>query len=204
MLEGLPVAELWLPAGRSSEFAELRALARRLGVEVLELDARPGSTRRAGLGVEVLWPPGDGRRRSRNDASLVLRVDVVGTRILLTGDIGAATERALLASRIDLRADVLKLPHHGSRYSATLPFLEAVGAEIALLSAPCSARSRLPAPEAVQRARLAGMSVWWTGRDGALWVQLRSGPIRRVVWGWRHDPHCRLPLPLSLREPRRT
>jgi competence protein ComEC len=202
VLEGLPVGEVWVPRGRRDELVELVAAAARLGVPVREQDARAGATRVGNLEVEILWPPGDGRTRGRNDSSLVLRIEVEGTRILLTGDIGESAERALLASGVDLRADVLKLPHHGSRRSATLPFLEAVGAEIALLSAPCSPRSRLPTFEAFERARRVGMPVWWTGRDGALWVQLRKPPVRRVVWGWQSDPNCRPPV--SRLAPRRT
>ncbi len=202
VLEGLPVGELWMPGGRRDELDELVATAARLGVPVREQDARAGSTRVGDLEVEILWPPGDGRSRGRNDSSLVLRIEAEGTRILLTGDIGESAERALLASGVDLRADVLKLPHHGSRRSATLPFLEAVGAEIALLSAPCSARSRLPTPEVFERAGRVGMPVWWTGRHGALWVQLRRAPVRRAVWGWQSDPNCRPPA--SRPAPRRT
>lgn len=202
LLEALPVGEVWLPAGRREELEELLAAAARRGVVVREQHARPGSARVGDLEVEVLWPPPDDRGRSRNDSSLVLRISVAGTRILLTGDIGESAERGLLASQVDLRADVLKLPHHGSRTSATLPFLEAVDPEIGLLSAPCSARRRLPTSEVFERARRVGLPLWWTGRDGALWVEIRDAPVRRAVWGWQRDPHCREPA--SRPAPRRT
>lgn len=193
VLEGFPVGELWLPAGRRDEFVDLVGVAASRGVPVREQTARAASTRVGDLEVEVLWPPANGDGRGRNDSSLVLRIEAEGTRILLTGDIGEAVERALLASRIDLRADVLKLPHHGSRESSTLSFLEAVGAEIALLSAPCSTRSRLPTREVFERAQRVGLPVWWTGRDGAVSVQMRETLVRRAVWGWQSDPNCRPP-----------
>jgi len=193
VLEGLPVGELWVPAGRGHELDALNAVAVGRGVTVREQDARTGAIRVGDLAIEILWPAAEAVGRGRNDSSLVLRIEVAGTRILLTGDVGESVERALLASGIDLGADVLKLPHHGSRWSSTLPFLEAVGAEIGLLSAPCSTRSRLPTRETFERARSAGLPLWWTGRDGAVWVQLYEAPVRRVVWGWQRDPNCRLP-----------
>jgi competence protein ComEC len=202
LLEALPVDEVWLPAGRLDEFDSLLAVAARRNVVVREKSARVGTSRVGEFDVEILWPPAEANGRGRNDSSLVLRVEVEGTRILLTGDIGRAAERALLASGVDLGADVLKLPHHGSRGSGTRAFLEAVGPEVALLSASCSTRSRLPTSEVFDRAERVGMSLWWTGRDGALWVQLRKGPVRRVVWGWQSDPNCRPPA--SRPAPRRT
>ncbi|HVH05147.1 MAG TPA: hypothetical protein VNE71_04005, partial [Myxococcota bacterium] len=80
-------------------------------------------------------------------------------------------ERALLAGT-DVSAEVLKLGHHGSRTSSTPAFLRAVGAEIAIASAPCLGRFRMPHPEVAQRLGAARVSLWWTGRDGALFVGL--------------------------------
>ena len=86
------------------------------------------------LQIAPLWPPKSARLASRNDASLVLRVELAGKRVLLTGDIGISAERGLLAAGADLRADVLMLAHHGSRGSSSPEFLEAVGAEVARLA----------------------------------------------------------------------
>ena len=101
--------------------------------------------------------------------------------MLLPGDLEARAERALLASGADLRADLLKLPHHGSRTSSTREFLAAVGAQVAVASAPCRGRFPMPHPEVVRRVRTAGASLWWTGRDGAVMVGLGQ-PFH--VRGW--------------------
>ena len=53
-------------------------------------------------------------------------------------------------------------------------------AVVALVSAPCG-RQSLPSAETLARLRAAGQAVWWTGRDGALFVQLAE-PL--AVWGW--------------------
>ena len=68
-----------------------------------------------------------------NDLSLVVRATVRGVRVLLTGDLGAEAEARLRTSGIDLRADVLKVPHHGSA-DADPGFLAASGARTALIS----------------------------------------------------------------------
>lgn len=108
-------------------------LVRRAGGERTVLT--PGDRRSSGaVAVEVLAP--DPRRATEsadpNDLSLVVRVSVQGLTILFPGDVGAAAQARLLDDGVDLRADVLKVPHHGS--GDTDPeFLAASGARVALI-----------------------------------------------------------------------
>ena len=60
-------------------------------------------------------------------------------------------------------------------------FLEAVGAKVAIASAPCGGRFGMPHAEVIERAAAEGLSVWWTGRDGAVMVGLGK---RLTVWGY--------------------
>jgi hypothetical protein len=126
VLEGVPTDRLWLPAGGREDpaFESLVAAAEERGIEVAEKGRGDPGEHFADLRVTPLWPPRSSGL-SRNDASLVVRVEVAGSRVLLTGDIEAPTEAALLSSGADLRAEVLELPHHGSRTSATSAFLRA-------------------------------------------------------------------------------
>ena len=70
--------------------------------------------------VPALPPPGTSSATStdegspENNASIAMMVEVSGLRILLTGDLEPESQRAILATGADLRADVLKVPHHGS------------------------------------------------------------------------------------------
>jgi competence protein ComEC len=68
-----------------------------------------------------------------NNTSVVLRAATPAGRVLLTGDVELDAQADLLATRIDLRADVLKVPHHGSRYNAE-EFLAAVRPRVAIVS----------------------------------------------------------------------
>jgi competence protein ComEC len=180
VLSALPVGRLWLPRGGLAEadFAELVEIARRRRVRVEERGAGDPPFEAGDLRIAPLWPPPADAARGLgdNDRSLVLRVEVAGTRVLLAGDVQAAAERALLARGTPLAADVLKLPHHGSRTSSSDAFLAAVGAEVALASAPCLGRFGMPHAEVVERVARARGSLWWTGRDGALLVAL-SRPL---------------------------
>jgi competence protein ComEC len=121
----------------------------------------------------------------------VVRIEVNGRSVLLPGDLEAAAELDLVASGADLRADVLALAHHGSRTSSTEIFLDAVGAAVAIASAPCRSRFEMPHADVLARAEEAGLPVWWTGRDGAVLVGLGE---QITAWGYgdRMDPDaCR-------------
>jgi len=121
-----------------------------------------------------------------NHLSCVLRVTAGGHRMLLTSDIEAADEAALLAGDPGrLAADVLLVPHHGSKTSSTTAFLAAVGAGVALIPVGYLNRFGHPKAEITGRYEAAGIPLWRTDRDGALLVTLGAGGVR--VSGWRKE-----------------
>jgi competence protein ComEC len=127
---------------------------------------RPGEGwERAGVRFEaVSGPVGD---MTENDASLVLRVTYGATALLFTGDVEVAGESAALAGGRPLAADVVKVPHHGSRTSSTAPFVEAVHPRWAAISLGAGNRYGFPHPEPVERWREIGAIVLRTD-DGAI------------------------------------
>lgn len=172
VLRALPVARLWLPPGGRDDpaFALLLEAAHDRGVAIEERAAQDPARRFGDLRIETLWPPRGVRSASRNDASLVLRIRAAGRVVLLPGDLERAGEDGLAGA--ELRADLLKLGHHGSRTSSSPAFLRAVSPALAIVSAPRHGRFGMPHREVI--ARLAAESIpWrWTGRDGALLVGL--------------------------------
>ena len=129
----------------------------------------------AEFSVLAAGEPGGDAPRHPNDRSLVLAVGYAGRRILLTGDAGEAAERRLLARYGGaLRAEVLKVGHHGSRSSTTPAFLAAVRPRIALVSARADPRRRLPDPRVLDRLREAGARVYRTDRSGAITVAISA------------------------------
>ncbi|HEY4530811.1 MAG TPA: DNA internalization-related competence protein ComEC/Rec2 [Luteimonas sp.] len=114
----------------------------------------------------------------RNESSCVLRIESAHGAILLPGDIGEAVEERLVG-RVpeDLPADVVVVPHHGSRTSSTAAFIEATGARVALVSAGHGNRFGHPDPAVAARWRAAGAEVPATAGEGALGVRLSgAGP----------------------------
>jgi competence protein ComEC len=174
VLRELPTRRLWLPPGGRSDpaFHALVALARGQGVVIEERAAGDPPLWLGDVAVEPLWPPRSVRHTTRNDASLVLRVRVNGRVVLLPGDLERAGEEGLTRSLATLRADVLKLGHHGSRTSSTLAFLRAVAPALAIVSAPLHGRFGMPHAETLERLAAAGVPWRWTGRDGALLLGL--------------------------------
>jgi competence protein ComEC len=80
-----------------------------------------------------------------NNASIAMMVEVSGLRILLTGDLEPESQRAVLATGVDLRADVLKVPHHGSAQQDP-GFIAAANARLAVISAGRNNDYGHPAP----------------------------------------------------------
>ncbi|MEU4802693.1 DNA internalization-related competence protein ComEC/Rec2 [Actinosynnema sp. NPDC023587] len=154
---------------RQPEWAwkEVTALARSAGVEVVEL----GLGQRLswpGLELEVLGPRvvarGD-ENTAVNDASVVVRATTAAGRVLLTGDVELAGQAALLGGHVDLRADVLKVPHHGSRYSSP-EFLAAVRPRVALVSVGADNRYGHPSGVLVDALEREGALLSRSDRDG--------------------------------------
>jgi competence protein ComEC len=122
-----------------------------------------------GVRFAVLYPPVERQAdpRARPDArSCVLRVQTVYGAVLLTSDIEARDEAALLASGQPLAARVALVPHHGSRTSSTPRFIAAVGAEHAVFTVGYG--NRFGHPKAEIFARYAGAGRWRTDLDGAV------------------------------------
>lgn len=125
-----------------------------------------------------------------NALSCVLQVtDAAGRRLLLTGDIGAAQEAALLsADAAALQSALLLLPHHGSGGSSTPAFLDAVAPQVAIVQAGHHNRFGHPAPEVVQRLRERGIEMVQTPACGAWrWRDGQSSCERLLrIRYWRH------------------
>jgi competence protein ComEC len=126
-----------------------------------------------------------------NAVSCVLRVRGALTSALLTGDIEAPQEAALRSRGTDLRAELLLVPHHGSRTSSTRALLEAVQPRLAVAQAAYRSRFGHPAPDVVARYAAAGIPFVRSDRCGALTVapdgtlQCHRSAARRY---WHHPP----------------
>jgi len=121
--------------------------------------------------------------RTHNNSSMVLRLIFGNTSILFTGDIESAGERALLTNGGDLRATILKVPHHGSATSSTASFIAAVHPAAAVISDGYLNNFHFPSPAVVERYIAAGSILMRTDLDGAVMVD--ATPIRITVQTFR-------------------
>ncbi len=146
-----------------------------------------GLTRTIGdVTFQVLWPlpdsptvgPGDGS--TANNASVVLLAQVRGVRLLLAGDIEPEGQAVLARLLPGLRVDVLKVPHHGSRYQ-DLGFLLSLGARLALVSVGADNDYGHPSPATLDPLAATGARVLRTDLAGDLAVVVRDGRLAAVT-----------------------
>ncbi|MEQ1644102.1 MAG: ComEC/Rec2 family competence protein [Pyrinomonadaceae bacterium] len=153
------------------DFAQLEEVLRRHGVRT-EVVSRGDLMRFGEATVEVLYPlaSGDPEAVSDNDHSVVLRI-VYGSRtFLFTGDIERSAETELTSLGGTLAADVVKVPHHGSRTSSTQSLIDAVRPQYAVISVGRRSLHGHPHQDVVDRWKTAGANVLTTGERGMISV----------------------------------
>ena len=156
-----------------------------------ELDARGIPARQATRGrridlgggavITLLGPPEPPITGSRSDVnanSVVARLTYGAVSILFAGDAESPTEKWLLASGQDLRADVLKVAHHGSRYASGMRFLRVVRPSVAVISAGAGNEYGHPARITLDRLARAGAAVYRTDLDGDVTVETDGASVR--------------------------
>jgi competence protein ComEC len=111
-----------------------------------------------------------------NNASCVLEIGVGEHKILLTGDIEMPLENYLLRSTTLTAADIVVVPHHGSRTSSGARFVDRVRPAIAIVSAGYGNRWGLPKEDIVARWQSAGARVLNTATSGAISLRICPGP----------------------------
>ena len=184
---------VWLNGGRGQDrrYRELLELAGRIGIEVRV--ARAGSillqngTSRIlcmSSGAAPPLPAKDSRPGASpnpNDHSIVLRLDTGGRSFLFPGDISAAKAEILSRAGLELKADVLLAPHHGSAGSMSRKFMESVAPRFIAISAGRSSRYDFPA-QSFYDLRHDGIEVLSTNRDGTISFKVQNGTIARSTY----------------------
>jgi competence protein ComEC len=165
--------DLWLGVPVAGH-APSEALAARAARHHIPIDYRyEGQTMMLGAAtVRVLNPPMPDweRRRVRNDDSVVLEVTRGDVALLLTGDIGADVERAIVPQLTPARVRILKVAHHGSRTSSSPALLAAWRPQIAVISVGRGNRFGHPTPEVIERLAAVGARIYRTDRDGEVTI----------------------------------
>ena len=118
--------------------------------------------------IQILYPFGNVPKYSRNTNlnSLVAKLVYGQNSFLFTGDLPFAGEEKLLASGIDLQSKVLKVGHHGSKYSTGDDFLDAVKPQDAVISVGAQNRYHHPSDIVIKKLKQRLIKVWRTDRNG--------------------------------------
>jgi competence protein ComEC len=147
----------------------------------------------AGRAFSVIFPDEDLRGRAipktttnakgggTNDHGIVGVFDCGRERALYTADVSSHVERRLIAAGADLRAEVLKVPHHGSAYSTSDALLDAVRPREAVISVGAGNRYGHPTPRVLAALLARGIAVHRTDRDGPARFICRDGRIRNAL-----------------------
>ena len=101
-----------------------------------------------------------------NNSSIVVMLEYGSFKFLFTGDVGTEVENKLLSSGTDLSCDVLKVGHHGSRYSSSASFLSATGADYGIICVGAGNSYGHPTTDALNRLSAAGIKVYRTDKNG--------------------------------------
>ncbi len=134
--------------------------------------------------LEIMNPsssPLKGTGSDENNNSVVLRVWKGNQSLLFTGDIGLEAESELVKSGVSLNAQVLKVSHHGSRFSSSDGFLEAVHPDLAIIQVGNMNVFDHPSPETISRLTSRNIKIYRTDKNGA--VILEETPQ-----GWKVKP----------------
>ncbi|MEK3881651.1 ComEC/Rec2 family competence protein [Paenibacillus sp. PL2-23] len=202
VLEQIPVQAIWWNGSlKGSEDAlELMELALSEGIPLYAPAAGDTLQLEPDAALKVHWPvkaAGEGAGagaipevKEQNERSLVFSLTMYGRSVLFTGDISTGTESLIMENeqqRADAegegaggRVDLMKVAHHGSRYSTSSEWLAFWQPQGAIASVSATNVYGHPHPDTAQRIQAAGARLWRTDQDGE--VQFRVTEEGELLW----------------------
>ena len=199
IIENFHPAELWTGATPASAvWSEVEQKARAEKVKIIPM--RSGRNfDYGGTRIEILSPPPDYAPDDapKNNDSLAMRITFGQRSFLLTGDMEKPMEIRLLADGEPLRADVLKVGHHGSNTSSTDPFLDAVSPAFALISDGFENSFHHPSPQVLERLAEHHAATFRTDQEGLITVRTDGQRISSETFHSRATSHSTYPFSTS-------
>jgi len=188
ILDNFNVQEFWSTQiiGDDEDYQKMLKIIEERKIRMVPLTKEPSGKIISNVEINFLWPPSAARLNAKdlsdadlNDASLVIQIKYGKIAFLITGDISADIENALIRSGRDLKSDVLFVPHHGSRHSSSIEFIQKVACRYAVISAGKDNAFRHPHHSILERYRSENVQVMRTDRDGA--VMLATDGVKLSV-----------------------
>jgi competence protein ComEC len=162
---------------QSEPYLQLKETLRQRKIKTQSLNAESPPQIINGVEISILNPPAWNQTQRKvqplwnlNNSSLVIKLQLKNVSVLLAGDIENEAEGWMLRKGHPLRADMIKVPHHGSSSSSSPPFLEKVKPAYAILSVGARNIGRLPHPDVLKRYNQLGSRILRTDKHGAITV----------------------------------
>jgi len=186
VLEKVPVKKLVVADAPDSGLHEVKELARNNGVLVSKAKEGDMIFNEGNLSITVVYPLEESSimagavSAGSNEMSLVTRLDFDEFSALFTGDISIDTENLIINDGAFLECDLLKVAHHGSRYSTGEIFLNHASPDVAVIS---SGQNRYghPHPETLKRIENKGIKCFQTVNSGGILVRVNKGGSRMFI-----------------------
>lgn len=169
VINSFPVGKVYLPrvTHNTDSYRDLLLAIKNKGLRATE--AKAGVTLPLAENSRAVFvSPAQNSYEDLNDYSAVLYLTYGKTAFLFTGDAGTAAEKEMLATRQALKADVLKVAHHGSRSSTGAAFLKAVAPAYAVISVGKDNDYGHPHTQTLQRLQKAGVKIYRTDHEGTI------------------------------------
>jgi competence protein ComEC len=158
-----------------SHFVEVMKIAKEKNIPVVSLEQGDKIKYKESLG-NILWPiPSALIQKSTNEGSVVLKLSSGGIVSLFAGDISSKTEK-LIAGLVGL-TDILKIPHHGSKYSSSAEFLNVLRPRLAVVEVGKNSYGH-PTAEVLNRLAQIGASLYRTDLDGRVTAKVLDGKLQ--------------------------
>jgi competence protein ComEC len=169
VIDRFEIGAIYMPeiASSSESYKQLMKAIKRKNIPVQAAKAGIIIDLDDALDIELLAPVGQAFG-DLNDYSAVIRIAYRQDAFLFTGDAGKASEKEMLKANENVRADVLKVGHHGSNSATSAAFLKAVAPEIAVISVGAGNPYKLPSLTVLGRLNLAGIRIYRTDENGTV------------------------------------
>lgn len=129
------------------------------------------------LRAEILAPNSD-NYKDLNDYSAVIRLEYGSKAFLFTGDAETVSENEILATGANVKADVLKVGHHGSDSSTSISFLDAVSPSIAVICVGVDNSYGHPKPVIISRLLDRGVQIYRTDEEGHIVIRSNGSTLK--------------------------
>lgn len=169
VMETFPVGKVILPNAThtTKSFRDVLKTIKSKKIPVVKATAGKTLVESPNLRVQLIAPVNK-EYENLNNYSAVFKVTYGKNAFLFQGDAEAISENEILATGIDLKADVLKIGHHGSSSSTTLKYLDKVQPNFAVISVGSGNDYHHPHEKTLTRLKKAGAKIFRTDRDGTL------------------------------------